>query len=323
MSKREVSPSEGACDADVNSKKQRINKEHHTNEAVVSFNDINNDCLIHILSYLLTDDMNSFAVCSRECRKVRSAECLDQSRTATIVWTQTTSPFSFLRIMTANQHVFTGNRKDLRIVGNVVQPIMPIMAGLPTRNSGLRLNQVTSLDCSFSNSSIERRNVGIYCDPVLAILGPVLSNLRVIDLTNVISDVGRAVGYFSQNCPSLTKIKWNKCPFPMLCGHEFRDCNSLTHLTLDDTTFLESIFTGRQQVLQSYAADPSLYLFMKCKHLTTLSIKGTRLGNFGPLSQEMLMKMARQHPTLRWLRSDLTVENIAILKKERPEVTFI
>lgn len=38
---------------------------------------------------------------------------------------------------------------------------------------------------------------------------------------------------------------------------------------------------------------------------------------------EMLIKMVRLHPTLRWLRSDLTEENVAMLKQERPDQTFL
>jgi hypothetical protein len=40
------------------------------------------------------------------------------------------------------------------------------------------------------------------------------------------------------------------------------------------------------------------------------------------LPQEALMKFARHTPNLRWFCSDLTEENIASLKEERPEVEF-
>lgn len=42
-----------------------------------------------------------------------------------------------------------------------------------------------------------------------------------------------------------------------------------------------------------------------------------------PLKQSTLIKFVRNTPTLTWLRSDLTDENIAMLRKERPEVTFV
>jgi hypothetical protein len=40
------------------------------------------------------------------------------------------------------------------------------------------------------------------------------------------------------------------------------------------------------------------------------------------LPQEALINFVRHTPKLRWFCSDLTQENIAILKKERPEVEF-
>lgn len=43
----------------------------------------------------------------------------------------------------------------------------------------------------------------------------------------------------------------------------------------------------------------------------------------GPISQEILIKMmARLHPTLRWLRSDLTPDNVVMLHQERPDIVF-
>lgn len=41
------------------------------------------------------------------------------------------------------------------------------------------------------------------------------------------------------------------------------------------------------------------------------------------ISQEMIMKMVRRLDRLRWLRSDLTNENLALLQQERPEITFV
>jgi hypothetical protein len=46
-------------------------------------------------------------------------------------------------------------------------------------------------------------------------------------------------------------------------------------------------------------------------------------GEYREVPQHALMKMVRKMPRLRWLRSDLTPENITILKSERPEITFV
>jgi hypothetical protein len=43
-----------------------------------------------------------------------------------------------------------------------------------------------------------------------------------------------------------------------------------------------------------------------------------------PVTQKIIMKMVRLYPTLKWLQSDLTAENVAIMpKQERPGITFV
>lgn len=68
-------------------------------------------------------------------------------------------------------------------------------------------------------------------------------------------------------------------------------------------------------------------MLMDCQHLERLSIKRTSYGTeelgFEPVTQGMLIKMVRHHATLRWLRSDLSKENVAMLKRERPEISFV
>jgi hypothetical protein len=62
--------------------------------------------------------------------------------------------------------------------------------------------------------------------------------------------------------------------------------------------------------------------------LERLSMKNVtwHFGGIGdkeaPLSQEAIIMKVRPTPSLRWLRSDLTEEYVAMLQKERPETTF-
>jgi hypothetical protein len=42
-----------------------------------------------------------------------------------------------------------------------------------------------------------------------------------------------------------------------------------------------------------------------------------------PVTQIIIMKTVRLYPTLKWLRSDLTAENVAFLQQERPGITFV
>ena len=74
-----------------------------------------------------------------------------------------------------------------------------------------------------------------------------------------------------------------------------------------------------------------LYLLYYCKNLERLSINikdatwytdGNPTETFS-ISQEMIIKMVRNNRGLRWLRSDLTAENVAMLQQERPDITFV
>jgi hypothetical protein len=60
--------------------------------------------------------------------------------------------------------------------------------------------------------------------------------------------------------------------------------------------------------------------------LTKVSLRGTlvyrRNGKFSLISQEALMKFVRCARNLKWFRSDLTMDNVATLKKERPDIAF-
>jgi hypothetical protein len=68
------------------------------------------------------------------------------------------------------------------------------------------------------------------------------------------------------------------------------------------------------------------YMFQFAHNVQRLSIKDASFGDGNEsrqVSQCMLIKMVRRHRNLRWLRSDLTADNIAMLQRERPEMTFV
>jgi hypothetical protein len=71
------------------------------------------------------------------------------------------------------------------------------------------------------------------------------------------------------------------------------------------------------------------YMFQYAQTVERLSIKNATITIENerdaprPISQEILIKMVRNHPALQWLRSDLTAANIAMLQRERPEMTFV
>jgi hypothetical protein len=71
---------------------------------------------------------------------------------------------------------------------------------------------------------------------------------------------------------------------------------------------------------------PACYMLKHCRCLERVGIKNATWGHGAqaqPISQAMIVKFVRQTPTLRWLLSHLTDENVSMLQHERPEITFV
>jgi hypothetical protein len=71
-------------------------------------------------------------------------------------------------------------------------------------------------------------------------------------------------------------------------------------------------------------------IFSNLGALERVSFKNVRFGldprwphtSLVPLPQPWLVRFVREAPNLRWFRSDLTPENVALLVQECPDVTF-
>jgi hypothetical protein len=91
---------------------------------------------------------------------------------------------------------------------------------------------------------------------------------------------------------------------------------------------IASFWAGHEHVMN----DASYSLLSRGDKIERLSIKGCHLlardTIFAPrshrdLPQEVIVQMVRNRPQLRWLRSDLTPKNVAVLQQERPGITFV
>jgi hypothetical protein len=124
-----------------------------------------------------------------------------------------------------------------------------------------------------------------------------------------------------------------------LDGDDFKDAVYLNELHLDghilhDSDKLERYYLEGDYLFQN----ENRYLFKKCCGLERVSIMylgrtyldpGNDHDLFGeewitePISQKAIMKFVRFTPTLSWLRSELTDKNVATLRLERPDITFV
>ena len=81
-----------AEETDMNTRSAKRNRVDKAQEvAIALFDDLNSDCLVNIFSWLSNDDMNSVAICSKNCREARANDSLDQTRIGTIICTENTT----------------------------------------------------------------------------------------------------------------------------------------------------------------------------------------------------------------------------------------
>lgn len=159
------------------------------------------------------------------------------------------------------------------------------------------------------------------------LLSLVLPNLVKLDLSNL--DGSRHEGVlrtFAEKCPSLSTITWNGgCSLCDMNGMELREASNLVSLSIDGIHCQHYSSVSRNR----HFAGNGDYMFCYCTRLERVSIKGAtieicRMDRFVEnISQNWIIDMVRRHPTLRWLRSDLSAENVQMLRQERPDITFV
>jgi hypothetical protein len=304
--------------------------------AVVPFDSLNNDCLVHILSFLENDEMNDATLINGRFCKARNADSLDQTRSATIVIK--TEDMDIRRLLHTISHkgwtrFFAEDSKYKRgkIVGiqrlQISGETRKIQELFEQNLRGLLFQSVTSLDVS-QRTGESRLYGGAIAFSAVTLMFP---NLQEVDLsfvnaaTSVIRDI-------TNHNPNLRCIKYNGAD-GVYFGPAFltpQHIGNLFELQLDDSSIVGSGYhrLDYRATLYSDLSETETYLFMQCHSLERVTMKNaswklTYHSKAIPVPQDILIKLVRHHPTLRWFRSDLTDESIAMLKQERPEVTLV
>lgn len=133
------------------------------------------------------------------------------------------------------------------------------------------------------------------------------------------------LSWFCCRSPNLTRISWHGSNHKHICidGTNFVAARNLTELYLDESAFITS---SLRHAFGTTANDENFYILHRCRRLERVSMKNTSYfedAQSFPVIQEMLIRFVRRTPTFPWFRSDLTAENIIMLRQERPEVTFV
>ncbi|OEU10408.1 hypothetical protein FRACYDRAFT_263880 [Fragilariopsis cylindrus CCMP1102] len=154
------------------------------------------------------------------------------------------------------------------------------------------------------------------------ILTNILPNLREINLSNISTNV--SLQHLLNNIPHLEKLTWNNIidytddQDARLCGWNMREAKNLKEIIMDDFKF------SRMPMPMSMINNTrNVFIFFRCsKALERVSIRNMK-WNSEVVVQDALIKFVRNVPTLRWFRSDLTIENRNMLNLERPEIELL
>ena len=198
---------------------------------------------------------------------------------------------------------------------------------------GIQLDGIVSLDLSSPSDGSSYKSYSGLLDA----LSRMLPNLREIDMSNSGMDydgyASSILNIVTTNYPRLEKITWNSI---YVDGLDLNiDTQHLKEIILDDATFYTyvDLSDGKSMdEMSDLTHHPSSFLFCRSfsQVVERLSIRNASWEDAGYRSppptcipQNALIKFIRNAPpSLRWFRSDLTPENIDMLRLERPLIDF-
>ena len=200
-----------------------------------------------------------------------------------------------------------------------------------TKNA--QMDWILSLDMSLPIRSERYGWTRGYVNSLLDGLSLILPNLREIDLSNIPCFLSGTM--LTLHCPHLEKITWNNSANDphvqlsdtrvQLSGHGM--INGIKEVTMNDSLFY-CIQPEIDQMLD-LENHRDTFIFHHCsKALERVSIRNAKwgfiTGIIDVVPQDALIKFVRNAPsTLRYLRSDLTQENMTMLRLERPGIELL
>ena len=160
----------------------------------------------------------------------------------------------------------------------------------------------------------------------------ILLNLHEVNLSNTGFRYD-ALKSFSTRCNHLEKVTWNNANRSSLVsvdGADIQKATNLREIYMDESSF----FTRAGKTLSDLVNRSDIFLFYECesKILERVSIRNAKWCDYGrtedrypiTIPQSALIKFVRKAPkSLRWFRSNLTTENMTMLRSERPEIELV
>ena len=159
----------------------------------------------------------------------------------------------------------------------------------------------------------------------------ILLNLHEVNLSNTGFRYD-ALKSFSTRCNHLEKVTWNNANRSSLVsvdGADIQKATNLREIYMDESSFHHE---NSDWICVDLENRPDLFLFHECGStvLERVSIRNAKWCGFDQfedpttIPQNALIKFVRKAPkSLRWFRSNLTTENMTMLRSERPEIELV
>ena len=265
--------------------------------------------LPNVLTYLPFEDLNTLAVCCRRLRVLRADPALDQTRTGVVNFRSDFPGNGWNRlvhlIMSRNLgQIFQRNRTNLRLQGFVKTLNDATVDGLPG-DFELNLPEVMSVQLTNEQG---HENPYIQIGDTFSYLGSVLPNVEKLDISH--SGNFSHFGNFSTIFPKLRVLTANHCEMRILRdGDMLRKWISLKELYVEGYNLGMSRPTSLQ-----FGLPPSLER-LDIMHLTDLFHQA--------FPTKDLLGIIRNNESIRWLRCDVSEEDLLLLKEASPDVTIV
>ncbi|OEU06584.1 hypothetical protein FRACYDRAFT_254282 [Fragilariopsis cylindrus CCMP1102] len=184
----------------------------------------------------------------------------------------------------------------------------------------IQMNGITSLDfsTSFSPGTINSLTSALFI---------MLPNLRQVDMSNTNISATGILSDLSRYCPSLEKLTMHNSTGFYISAYDMIFSKKLKEIYIDN-----SYFHGDNQDSDLNDHQDTFMFHYCCDALERVSIRNMRFMSYlgfddeqqFAFSQNVSIKFIRNAPqTLRWFRSDLTQENMEMLRMERPGIELL
>jgi hypothetical protein len=304
-------------------------------EVINLFGLLDDNCRLKVLAYLTWQDLAEAAQTSRAFREDCRHPSLTQNADRRMVLIVRGRCGAFYRRLSAmvDSNRFATYTK-LKVVRAARLEPTPDADAVLIRG-GRTLPHVTSLELSFDPSGDtpelmrhrkQRPGIEGHLWKTVAEYLPHLAHLTVSH--NEVAYLGPKVA--SYMCPDLDSLTWrNQVASTFLTGHDL-DVSRLRCVDMDGSAFGQVGFcsTGRG-ITSLFEEDDGVCIFHRyVGELERVSLRNVTYyvydrRNAKAIPQRGLIKFVRRAANLRWFRSDLTPENVAMLQAERPDVTFV